>query len=42
MNVQDDGLVRVPRGYHPVGAAHGYELYYLDVMTGPVCEWILR
>jgi 5-deoxy-glucuronate isomerase len=29
----------VPRGYHPVGAAHGYDLYYLNVMAGPKRAW---
>lgn len=29
----------VPRGYHPVGAPHGYTLYYLNVMAGPRRVW---
>jgi len=29
----------VPRGYHPVAAAPGYELYYLNVMAGPRRTW---
>ena len=33
--VSDRDVVLVPRGYHPVGAAHGYDLYYLNVMAGP-------
>lgn len=37
--VQDGDVVLVPRGYHPVGAAHGYDLYYLNVMAGPVRAW---
>lgn len=37
--VQDRDVVLVPRGYHPVGAAHGYDLYYLNVMAGPVRTW---
>lgn len=32
-------VVLVPRGYHPVGAPHGYELYYLNVMAGPKRVW---
>ena len=40
--VQDGDVVMVPRGYHPVGAAHGYNLYYLNVMAGPDREWIFR
>ena len=38
--VEDGDVVMVPRGYHPVGAAHGYELYYLNVMAGPERKWI--
>ncbi|HUZ64327.1 MAG TPA: 5-deoxy-glucuronate isomerase [Acetobacteraceae bacterium] len=37
--VQDGDCVLVPRGYHPVGAAHGYDLYYLNVMAGPRRAW---
>jgi 5-deoxy-glucuronate isomerase len=40
--VEDRDLVLVPKGYHPVGAAHGYDLYYLNVMAGPAREWIFR
>lgn len=50
--VQDRDVVLVPRGYHPVGAAHGYDLWYLNVMAGPkriwcfhndpVHEWMLK
>jgi 5-deoxy-glucuronate isomerase len=32
----------VPRGYHPTGAPHGYNLYYLNVMAGPNRKWIFR
>lgn len=39
MAVEDGCCVMVPRGYHPVGAAHGYELYYLNVMAGPKRKW---
>lgn len=35
----DGDVVLVPRGYHPVGAAAGYDCYYLNVMAGPVREW---
>lgn len=38
--VHDGDLVLVPRGYHPVGAAHGYDLYYLNVMAGPERNWV--
>ncbi|MCJ8284694.1 5-deoxy-glucuronate isomerase [Halomonas sp.] len=39
MAVDNGCCVMVPRGYHPVGAPHGYELYYLNVMAGPKREW---
>jgi 5-deoxy-glucuronate isomerase len=37
--VSDGDVVLVPRGYHPVGAAHGYDLYYLNTMAGPKRMW---
>ncbi|NLB59227.1 MAG: 5-deoxy-glucuronate isomerase [Gammaproteobacteria bacterium] len=40
--VGDGDAVLVPRGYHPVGAAHGYDLYYLNVMAGPERRWLFR
>ena len=36
---RDGDLVLVPRGYHTVSAAPGYDLYYLNVMAGPVRRW---
>jgi 5-deoxy-glucuronate isomerase len=39
MTVEDRDVVLVPRGYHPVSAAHGFDLYYLNVMAGPVRRW---
>ncbi len=39
MTVHDGDVVMVPRGYHPVGAPHGYDLYYLNVMAGPTRVW---
>ena len=39
MAVEDGDVVMVPRGYHPVGAPHGYDLYYLNVMAGPKRVW---
>ncbi len=39
MAVGDGDVVLVPRGYHPVGAPHGYELYYLNTMAGPKRTW---
>ncbi|MBU3077504.1 5-deoxy-glucuronate isomerase [Sphingomonas sp. XMGL2] len=40
--VEDGDVVMVPRGYHPVGAPHGYDLYYLNVMAGPRRQWMFR
>lgn len=37
--VSDRDVVLVPRGYHPVGAPHGYDLFYLNVMAGPTRIW---
>lgn len=42
ITVEDGDLVMVPRGYHPAGAPHGYDLYYLNVMAGPTRQWIFR
>jgi len=42
MSVEDGDVVMVPEGYHPVGAPHGYELYYLNVMAGPKREWVFK
>jgi 5-deoxy-glucuronate isomerase len=39
MAVSDGDVVLVPKGYHPVGAPHGVDLYYLNVMAGPVRQW---
>ncbi len=40
--VEDHDVVMVPRGYHPVVAPHGYDLYYLNVMAGPNRFWVFR
>lgn len=34
MMAQNDHLVMVPEGYHPVVAAHGYNVYYLNFLAG--------
>ena len=39
LRVGDGDTVLVPRGYHPVSAGPGYDLYYLNVMAGPVRTW---
>jgi len=35
----DRDCVLVPRGYHTVSAPPGYQVYYLNVMAGPVRSW---
>ncbi len=40
--VEDHDVVMVPRGYHPVVAPHGYDLYYLNVMAGPKRLWVFK
>ena len=42
VHVEDGDVVLVQRGYHPVGAPHGYDLYYLNVMAGPRRQWIFH
>jgi 5-deoxy-glucuronate isomerase len=37
--VADGDVVLVPRGYHPVAADPRVDLYYLNVMAGPIREW---
>lgn len=32
----------VPKGHHPCGAPYGYEIYYLNVMAGPLRKWRFR
>ncbi len=39
LTVNDGDSVLVPRGYHPVGAPPGYDVYYLNVMAGPRRSW---
>lgn len=39
MAVSDGDVVCVPRGYHPCGAPYGFEMYYLNVMAGPLRKW---
>ena len=39
MAVADGDVVCVPRGHHPCGAPHGFEMYYLNVMAGPLRKW---
>jgi 5-deoxy-glucuronate isomerase len=39
MAVHNNEAVLVPKGYHPVSAPPGYEVYYLNVMAGPERTW---
>ncbi|MDF2726340.1 MAG: 5-deoxy-glucuronate isomerase [Paenibacillus sp.] len=39
LTVKNGQAVLVPKGYHPVSAPAGYEVYYLNVMAGPVRTW---
>jgi 5-deoxy-glucuronate isomerase len=41
VQVGDGDVVLVPRGYHPVAAGPGYDLYYLNVMAGPTRRWLV-
>ena len=34
LTVRDGELVLIPEGYHPVVAAHGYDVYYLNALGG--------
>jgi 5-deoxy-glucuronate isomerase len=40
--VENQDVVMVPRGYHPVVVPYGYDSYYLNVMAGPTREWHFR
>ena len=42
LTVRDGDTVLVPRGYLAVSAPPGYDLYYLNVMAGPVREWKVK
>jgi 5-deoxy-glucuronate isomerase len=42
VSVGDGDTVLVPRGYHTVSAPPGYELYYLNVMAGPIRTWAIQ
>ncbi len=41
VRVSDGDVVLVPRGYHPVVATPGHDLYYLNVMAGPRRRWLV-
>ena len=40
IRARNHDLVLVPRGYHVVAAAPGYDCYYLNAMAGAVREWL--
>ena len=42
LTFHDGDVVLVPEGYHVVSAPPGYDLYYLNVMAGPVREWRIK
>jgi 5-deoxy-glucuronate isomerase len=52
MQLRNNDIVIVPKGYHPVAAAHGYNCYYLNFLAGsdqslastpdPNHEWIFH
>jgi 5-deoxy-glucuronate isomerase len=39
MAVANHDVVLVPKGHHPCGALYGHEMYYLNVMAGPIRKW---
>jgi len=41
LRVRDGDVALVPRGYHPVAAEPGCDLYYLNVMAGPRRRWLV-
>ncbi len=42
LTFNDGDVVLVPKGYPVVSALPGYDLYYLDVVAGPVREWSIK
>lgn len=42
VSFKDGDVVLVPKGYHVVSAPPGYDLYYLNVMAGPIREWKVK
>ncbi|MGB1033780.1 MAG: 5-deoxy-glucuronate isomerase [Paracoccaceae bacterium] len=39
LSVANHDVVLVPKGHHPCAAPYGYDMYYLNVMAGPVRKW---
>jgi 5-deoxy-glucuronate isomerase len=40
--VRDRDICLIPWGYHTTVAAHGHDLYYLNVLAGPAPERTLQ
>lgn len=40
--VENNDVVLVPRGYHPVTVPHGYRSYYFNVMAGEKRNWLFK
>jgi 5-deoxy-glucuronate isomerase len=39
MAVANHDVVLVPKGHHPCAAPYGFDMYYLNVMAGPLRKW---
>ncbi|MGI9390018.1 MAG: 5-deoxy-glucuronate isomerase [Boseongicola sp.] len=39
ISVSNHEVVLVPKGHHPCSAPYGYDMYYLNVMAGPLRKW---
>ncbi len=42
MSPHNHDVILVPKGHHPCAAAYGYDMYYLNVMAGPLRKWRFR
>ena len=42
MSPESHDVTLVPKGHHPCAAPYGYEMYYLNVMAGPLRKWRFR
>lgn len=40
--VRDGDICLIPWGYHTTAAAHGHDLYYLNVLAGPAAKRTLQ
>ena len=39
LSVSNGDVVLVPKGHHPTGTPYGYDMYYLNIMAGPIRKW---